>query len=65
MTKKELLKNSLDEFVRVQRYLQLIQDKDSEVYKEIKQRHDELKEVLNAISGFDLSILAELDKIKE
>ena len=65
MTKKELLQNSLDEFRRVQKYLQLIQDKDSDIYKEIKQRYNELKVILNSISGFDLSILADIDKIKE
>ncbi len=42
MTKKELLQNSLDEFMRVQKYLQLIPDKDSDIYKEIKQRYNEL-----------------------
>lgn len=65
MTKKELLQNSLDEFMRVQKYLQLIQDKDSDIYKEIKQRYIELKMILNSISGFDISILADIDKIKE
>lgn len=65
MTKKELLQNSLDEFMRIQKYLQLIPDKNSDIYKEVKQRYDELKIILKSISGFDLSILAELDKIKE
>lgn len=65
MTKKELLQNSMDEFMRVQKYLQLIPDKDSDIYKEIKQRYDELKVILKSISGFDLSILKELDEIKE
>lgn len=65
MTKKELLQNSLNEFMRVQKYLQLIPDKDSDIYKEIKQRYDELKVILKSISGFDLSILKELDEIKE
>lgn len=65
MTKKELLQNSLDEFMRVQKYLQLIPDKDSAIYKEIKNRYCELKVILNSISGFDISMIAELDKIKE
>jgi hypothetical protein len=65
MTKKELLQNSLDEFMRVQKYLQLIPDKDSDIYKEIKQRYIELKVILNSISGFDISILADIDEIKE
>lgn len=65
MTKKELLQNSLDEFMRVQKYLQLIPDKDSDIYKEIKQRYIELKVILNSISGFDISILVDIDEIKE
>ena len=65
MTKKELLQNSLDEFMRVQKYLQLIPDKDSDIYKEIKQRYIELKVILNSISGFDISILSDIDEIKE
>ncbi len=65
MTKKELLQNSLDEFMRIQKYLRLIQDKDSDIYKEIKQRYNELKVILNSISDFDLSVFAELDEIKE
>ena len=65
MTKKELLQNSLDEFMRVQKYLQLIPDKSTDIYKEIKQRYIELKVILNSISGFDISILADIDEIKE
>ena len=65
MTKKELLQNSLDEFMRVQKYLQLIPDKDSDIYKEIKQRYIELKVILNSISCFDISILVDIDEIKE
>ena len=65
MTKKELLQNSLDKFMRIQKYLRLIQDKDSDIYKEIKQRYNELKVILNSISDFDLSVFAELDEIKE
>ena len=61
MTKKELLQNSLDEFMRVQKYLGLISDKDSDIYKEIKQRENELKVILNSISGFDLSIITRTD----
>lgn len=65
MTKKELLQNSLDEFIRVQKYLQLIPDQDSGIYKEIKNRYCELKVILNSISSFDISMIAELDRIKE
>ena len=41
MPKTELLQNSLDEFMRVQKYLQLIPDQDSDIYKEIKNRYCE------------------------
>ncbi len=37
MSDKELLQTSLDEFMRIQKYLELIQDKDSDIYKEIKE----------------------------
>lgn len=62
MTKKELLQNSLDEFMRLQKYLQLIQDKDLDIYKEVKRRYNELKVILNSISGFGLSMLISIDE---
>ena len=65
MTKKELLQNSLDEFMRVQKYLQLIPDQDSDIYTEIKNRYRELKVILDSISGFDISMIVDIDKIKE
>ena len=65
MTKKELLQNSIDEFARVQKYLQLIPDQGSAIYKEIKNRYYELKVILNSISGFDISMIADIDEIKE
>lgn len=61
MTEKEMLKVSVEEFSRVQKYMLLIQDKDSAAYKEIRDRYIELKVILVA-SGIDLT---ELDKIKE
>lgn len=61
MTEKEMMKISVEEFARVQKYMLLIDNKDSAVYKEIRGRYIELKVILTA-SGIDL---AELDVIKE
>ncbi|MDE7186875.1 MAG: hypothetical protein K2O13_05140 [Lachnospiraceae bacterium] len=60
MTETEMLKVSIEEFSRVQRYMRL-SDKNSEAYNEMKERYIELKVILTA-SGINLS---ELDKIKE
>lgn len=60
MTEKEMLKISVEEFSRVQRYMRLT-DKNSEAYNEMKERYTELKVILTA-SGINLT---ELDKIKE
>jgi hypothetical protein len=60
MAEKEMLKISVEEFSRVQRYMRL-SDKNSEAYNEMKERYIELKVILTA-SGINLS---ELDKIKE
>ena len=60
MTEKEMLKISVEEFSRIQRYMRL-SDKDSEAYSEMKERYTELKVILTA-SGINLT---ELDKIKE
>lgn len=56
----EMLKLSVEEFSRVQRYMSL-SDKDSEAYKAMKERYVELKVILSA-SGVNLT---ELDRIKE
>lgn len=61
MTEKEMMKISVEEFARVQKYMLLINNKDSAVYKEIRGRYIELKVILTA-SGINL---AELDVIKE
>lgn len=61
MTEKEMLKISVEEFSRVQKYMLLILDKESAAYKEIKDRYIELKVILTA-SGINIT---ELDKIKE
>ena len=60
MAEKEMLKISIEEFSRVQRYMRL-SDKNSEAYAEMKERYIELKVILTA-SGINLT---ELDKIKE
>ncbi len=60
MTEKEMLKISIEEFSRVQKYMLLVDDRESAVYKEIKDRYIELKVILTA-SGINLT---ELDKIK-
>lgn len=60
MTEKEMLKVSVEEFSRVQRYMKL-SDKNSEAYAEMKERYIELKVILTA-SGINLT---ELDRIKE
>ena len=61
MTEKEMLKISVEEFSRVQKYMLLVENKESAVYKEMKDRYIELKVILTA-SGINLT---ELDKIKE
>ncbi|MDE7479115.1 MAG: hypothetical protein K2M91_14445 [Lachnospiraceae bacterium] len=61
MSEKEMLKISIEEFSRVQKFMLLIQDKESAAYKEIKDRYIELKVILTA-SGINIT---ELDKIKE
>ena len=60
MTEKEMLKISVEEFSRVQDWMQL-SEKDSEVYKSLKHRYMELKGILTA-SGVTLT---EIDRIKE
>ena len=60
MTDKEMLQKNVEEFSRVQDWMQLA-EKDSDVYKAIKRRYIELKVILMA-SGINLT---ELDIIKE
>lgn len=60
MTEKEMLKVSVEEFSRIQRYMRL-SEKDSPAYAEMKERYIELKVILTA-SGINLT---ELDRIKE
>lgn len=60
MTEKEMLKISVEEFSRVQDWMQLA-DKDSEVYMSLRKRYIDLKVILTA-SGINLT---EIDRIKE
>lgn len=60
MTEGEMLKISVEEFSRIQRYMMLA-EKDSEVYRAMKERYIDLKVILSA-SGVNLT---EIDRIKE
>ncbi len=60
MTEKEMMKVSVEEFSRLQKYMRLA-DKESATYKEMKERYIELKVILTAF-GVNLT---ELDYIKE
>ena len=60
MTEGEMLKISVEEFSRIQRYMMLA-EKDSEVYMAMKERYTDLKVILSA-SGVNLP---EIDRIKE
>lgn len=60
MTEGEMLKISIEEFSRLQRYMSLT-DKESDAYKAMKERYIELKVILTA-SNVNLT---ELDRIKE
>lgn len=60
MTEKEMLKMSVEEFDRLQDYMQSC-DKDSEAYKKMKRRYIALKVILTA---FGVNI-TEIDYIKE
>lgn len=59
MTEKEMLKISVEEFSRIQRYM-LLADKESEVYKALKERYIDLKVILTT-SGVNLT---EIDRLK-
>jgi hypothetical protein len=61
MTEKEMIKISVEEFSRLQNYMILATEKDSEIYKAMKVRYIELKVILTA-SGINLT---EIDRIKE
>ncbi len=60
MSEKEMLKISVEEFSRVQDWMEM-SDKNSEVYKSLRKRYIDLKVILTA-SGINLT---EIDRIKE
>ena len=55
-----ILKISIEEFSRVQKYMILTEDKESAAYSEMKDRYFELKVILTS-SGINLT---DIDKIK-
>ena len=61
MSKEELMKISVEEFSRLQKWMLSSKDKDSETYSLMYERYVELKVIL---SNLGVS-LTELDKIKE
>ena len=61
MSDKEMMQKNIEEFARLQKYMLLVESKESAVYKEMKDRYVELKVILTA-SGVNLT---EIDKIKE
>lgn len=60
MAEKEMIKISIEEFLRVQSYM-LLAEKESPVYKAMKERYIDLKAILQA-SGVNLT---DIDRIKE
>ena len=53
LTEKEMIKISIEEFARPQKYMRM-SDKESDVYKEMRERYKELKVILT-VSGVNLS----------
>lgn len=60
MNKEELMKISVEEFSRLQDWM-LVSAKDSEAYKGMKKRYDELKVIL---ASLNVNVTG-IDKIKE
>ena len=60
MTEKEMLKISIEEFSRLQRYMALMTDKECAAYKAMYERYIDLKAILTA-SGINLT---DIDRIK-
>ncbi|MGN0680320.1 MAG: hypothetical protein ACI4JS_11695 [Oscillospiraceae bacterium] len=60
MINGELLQRNIEEFSRLQDYMQMV-EKDSAVYNEMKKRYIQLKVILTALS---VSV-SKLDRIKE
>ena len=60
MNNGELIKNTIEEFSRIQSYMMAC-DKEAQVYKMLRSRYLELKTILSALSVN----IVELDYIKE
>ena len=60
MPEKEMIQRNIEEFSRVQDWMQLY-EKDSEIYKSLRKRYIDLKVILTS-SGVNLT---EIDRIKE
>ena len=60
MTEKEMMKVSVEEFSRIQDWMELA-EKDSAVYQSLKKRYIDLKVILTS-SGINLT---QIDRIKE
>lgn len=60
MTEKEMMQRNIEDFSRIQDWMQL-SEKDSEAYQSMKKRYIDLKVILTA-SGINLT---EIDRIKE
>ena len=60
MSDKEMIKVSIEEFSRLQRYM-ILADKESEAYKAMYERYVELKVILTSF-GVNLT---ELDRLKQ
>lgn len=60
MTEKEMMKVSVEEFSRIQDWMELA-EKNSAVYQSLKKRYIDLKVILTS-SGINLT---EIDRIKE
>ncbi len=60
MAETEQIQKNIEEFARLQKYMRL-SDKESDAYKEMKERYNELKVILTTF-GVNLT---EIDYIKE
>lgn len=61
MSKEELMKISVEEFSRLQKWMLSINDKKSETYNLMHERYIELKVILSSLSVN----ITDLDKIKD
>lgn len=61
MSKEELMKISVEEFSRLQKWMLSINDKNSETYNLMHERYIELKVILSSLSVN----ITDLDKIKD